>query len=112
MIFCGIGGLLVVTSIVVRYLIVPSLPVDAVWSRDDAEARNVASNDYHNKTFDKSASEETRKASAERYYAIDARLQAAKSRRQNLPRRLQIAGGSLIIFGAGCYYYQKAKSGD
>lgn len=107
---CGLGAVLVLAGLCLQYLIVPQLPVESAWSREDAEAHTVASMRYHNQTFDPKISEDELAATAAEYKQMADRLQAAKTNRTNLPKYVQYAGYLCVVAGAVSYVAEKAKS--
>ena len=109
-ILCSLGALLVVIAIVLQNLIVPQLPVRSAWSREDAEALQEASMRFHQQSFDPKVSKEELAETDAEYRAHEARLEAARSGRVNLPKYFQYSGFVCIAAGAVSYVVGKAKS--
>lgn len=109
LVFCSLGAALIVAAMVVKHVVVPAMPVEEVWSREDAEAHLAASMKYHNQSFDRNISSEELDASAQEFRDIEAKLDAARTRRSTLPRILHYAGLACVAIGGGCYIYDKAN---
>lgn len=105
-----LGACLVVLSMCLEHFILPALPANATWSREEAEALVAASMDYHAKSFDTSVSEEDLAASAAEYKAHEEKLNAVKAGRANLPRFIKYAGYTTAAVGIACYVAAKARS--
>lgn len=88
----AIGLVLILGSFAVK-----TIPNKVVWSDEQAQSHQAASNKYHQDQFDKSLSKRELQASREAFEEIDVKLQRAKDAKSGLPKLLRWGG---VIFAA------------
>ena len=108
----AIGFAFVMLAMCLQYLILPRVPADVSWSREEAEAYSAAAMDYHAKSFDKSVSETELAETASEYRAHRDKLDAAIAHRTNLPKYVQYTGFGFVVIGAALYIADKVRSED
>lgn len=110
--FSALGFALVVLAMCLQYVILPRVPADVTWSREEAEAYSEAAMDYHAKSFDDSISETELAETKSEFRAHREKLDAAIAQRNNLPKYVQYGGFAFVVFGAAVYVADKVWSED
>ena len=108
----GIGIALVVSSICLKYFILPEIPATATWSQEEAEAYTQAAMTYHAKSFDKRVDEAELAETAAEYESHRKGLDAAIAGRRNLPQYFQYSGIGFVLMGAIFYLVAQVRAED